>query len=97
MISTLKEIDTLIVTKLDRLSRNIVEGIQIIEDLFNRGVAVIEMERNIIIERTQIGKEIARKDPNFVEDIPKICKRKQIDPTLSLLENHTYKQINKLT
>lgn len=121
LINTLKVNDTLIVTKLDRLARNTVEGIQIIEGLFNKGVsvhvlnggllenttmgkfflttllAVDEMERNIIIERTQSGKELARQDPNFVEGRPKVYKRKQIDHALSLLENHTYKQVTELT
>ncbi|MDB8790431.1 recombinase family protein [Romboutsia sp. 1001216sp1] len=121
LLNTLKENDTLIVTKLDRLARNTVEGIQIIEGLFKKGVAVhvlnvgllenttmgkfflttllavAEMERNIIIERTQSGKELAKQDPNFVEGRPKVYKRKQIDHALSLLENHTYKQVTELT
>lgn len=121
LLNTLKVNDTLIVTKLDRLARNAVEGIQIIEGLFNKGVsvhvlnvgllenttmgkfflttllAVAEMERNVIIERTQSGKDLARQDPNFVEGRPRIYKRKQIDHALSLLENHTYKQVTELT
>ena len=121
LLNTLKENDTLIVTKLDRLARNTVEGIQIIESLFAKSVsvhvlnvgllenttmgkfflttllAVAEMERNIIIERTQSGKELARQDPNFKEGRPKIYKRKQINHALSLLENHTYKQVTELT
>ncbi|MEF9991278.1 MAG: recombinase family protein [Peptostreptococcaceae bacterium] len=121
LLNTLKENDTLIVTKLDRLARNTVEGIQIIEDLFNRGIsvhvlnvgllenttmgkfflttllAVAEMERNIIIERTQSGKELAKQNPDFKEGRPPIYKRKQIDHALSLLENHTYRQVTELT
>src|SRR5699024_11666282 len=88
LLEQLKEGDTLTVTKLDRLARNTREGIEIIENLFNKGVkvhvlnvgllenttmgrfflqtmlAVAEMERNLIIERTQEGKAIARQDPN---------------------------------
>lgn len=121
LLNTLKASDTLIVTKLDRLARNTVEGIQIIEDLFNRGIsvhvlnvgllenttmgkfflttllAVAEMERNIIIERTQSGKELAKQDPNFKEGRPPIYKRKQIDHALSLLKDHTYRQVTELT
>lgn len=48
-------------------------------------LSVAEMERNIIIERTQSGKELARQAPNFVEGRPKIYKRKQIANALSLL------------
>ena len=35
-----KEGDTLVVTKLDRLARNTIEGIQIVENLFDRGVCL---------------------------------------------------------
>lgn len=113
--------DMLVVTKLDRLARNTIEGMQIIEQLFKRGVsvhvinvglledttmgrfflttllAVAEMERNIIIERTQAGKEIAKQDPNFKEGRPVTYKRKQVDHALKLLETHSYKQVEELT
>ncbi|XTR39318.1 recombinase family protein (plasmid) [Paraclostridium tenue] len=121
LLENIKEGDTLVVTKLDRLARNTVEGINIIENLFSKGVsvhvlnvgllenttmgkfflttllAVAEMERNIIIERTQSGKELAKKDPNFKEGRPKIYGSKQIDHALNLLENHTYRQVEELT
>ena len=121
ILKELQEGDTLVVTKLDRLARNTVEGIQIIECLFERGVAVhvlnvgllentsmgkfflttllavAEMERNIIIERTQAGKEIAKQDPNFKEGRPKKYGKKQIEHALELLENKTYKQVEHLT
>ena len=121
LLENIKEGDTLVVTKLDRLARNTVEGINIIENLFSKGVsvhvlnvgllenttmgkfflttllAVAEMERNIIIERTQSGKELAKKDPNFKEGRPKVYGSKQIDHALNLLENHTYRQVEELT
>lgn len=121
ILDILKVNDTLIVTKLDRLARNTVDGIQIIESLFNKGVAVhvlnvgllenttmgkfflttllavAEMERNIIIERTQSGKDLAKQDPNFKEGRPKVYKSKQIAHALSLLENYTYRQVTELT
>ncbi|MEG2364511.1 MAG: recombinase family protein [Terrisporobacter sp.] len=121
LIEELKEGDTLVVTKLDRLARNTVEGIQIIENLFSKGVAVhvlnvgllenttmgkfflttllavAEMERNIIVERTQAGKEVAKQDPNFKEGRPKTYGNKQIEHALKLLETHTYKQVEELT
>lgn len=122
LVEELQEGDTLVVTKLDRLARNTVEGIQIIEGLFNKGVAVhvlnvgllenttmgkfflttllavAEMERNIIIERTQSGKEIAKQDPNFKEGRPQVYKKSQKDHALQLLkEGKTYKQVEQLT
>ena len=121
IMEELKEGDTLVVTKLDRLARNTVEGIQIIESLFAKGVAVhvlnvgllenttmgkfflttllavAEMERNIIIERTQAGKEVAKQDPNFKEGRPKKFSKKQISHALELLETHSYKQVEEKT
>lgn len=121
LMEELKEGDTLVVTKLDRLARNTVEGIQIIEGLFAKGVvvhvlnvgllenttmgkfflttllAVSEIERNIIIERTQAGKEIAKQDPNFKEGRPSKYSKKQIEHALELLESKTYKQVEQLT
>lgn len=122
LIEELQEGDTLVVTKLDRLARNTVEGIQIIEKLFAKGVsvhvlnvgllenttmgkfflttllAVAEMERNIIIERTQAGKEIAKQDPNFKEGRPKVHKDSQKAHALELLySGKTYKQVEALT
>ena len=110
LISTLQEKDVLVVTKLDRLARNTIEGIKIVETLFEKGVsvhvldqlgmlenttmgrfflttllAVAEMERNLIIERTQAGKEIAKQDPNFKDGRPKKFKREQRKHAIDLL------------
>lgn len=121
LLKELKEGDTLVVTKLDRLARNTVEGIQIIENLFTKGVAVhvlnvgllenttmgkfflttllavAEMERNIIIERTQAGKEVAKQKSDFKEGRPKKFSKKQISHALGLLETNSYKQVEQLT
>lgn len=109
LIGELKANDTLVVTKLDRLARNVVEGIEVVQRLFDLGVsvhvlqigllenttmgkfflttllAVAEMERNTIVERTQAGKEIAKQRPGFIEGRPKEYSNKQIQYALSLL------------
>jgi DNA invertase Pin-like site-specific DNA recombinase len=121
VLSLLKEGDTLVVTKLDRLARNTVEGIEIVKDLFSRGVkvhvlnvglledttmgrfflttllAVAEMERNLIVERTQEGKAIAKQRPDFKEGRPNVYSKKQIDHALGLLETHSYKEVENMT
>jgi DNA invertase Pin-like site-specific DNA recombinase len=121
LIQDLKEGDTLVVTKLDRLARHTVEGIQIVEDLFDKGVAVhvlnvgllenttmgkfflttllavAEMERNTLIERTQSGKEIAKQKDDFKEGRPKKYTSKQIEHALQLLESNSYKEVEALT
>lgn len=85
MLKALRAGDTLVVTKLDRLARNTKEGIEIVQDLFNRDIkvhvlnvgllentsmgnfflttmlAVAELERNMIVERTGEGRQRAKK------------------------------------
>ena len=122
LIKLLQENDILVVSKLDRLARNTVEGIEIVEKLFNKGVsvhvlnvgllenttmgrfflttllAVAEMERNTIIERTQNGKAIARKKFGFKEGRPQKYTKKQLDNALAMLSiNGGNKSYNEVT
>lgn len=60
-------------------------------------LAYAEFERDLIIERTQEGKQIAKKNPDYREGRPKKFKRKQIAHALELLEKHTYREVEELT
>ena len=117
----IKEGEKLIVTKLDRIARSLVHGIQLIENLSDMGViidvlnmgiidssptgklirnimlAFSEFERDMIIQRTQEGKAIAKQKPDFREGRPKKFKREQINHALELLKNHSYKQVSAMT
>lgn len=121
LISKLNNGDTLVVTKLDRFARTAVEGVQVVQELLNKGVkinilnmgliedspigkltltimlAFAEFERDMIVERTQAGKAIAKQNPDFREGRPKVYGKKQIEHALTLLENHTYKEVEQLT
>lgn len=121
VVSKLFKGDMLVVTKLDRLARNTVEGIKIVEDLFNKGVsvhvlnvgllenttmgkfflttllAVAEMERNTILERTQAGKEIAKTKEGYKEGRPKKYTKKQLDNAIKMLEDHSYTEVSEIT
>ncbi|MEG2412637.1 MAG: recombinase family protein [Clostridium sp.] len=121
VVKKLEAGDTLVVTKLDRLARNTVEGIEIVQQLFKKDVsvhvlnvgllentsmgkfflttlfAVAEMERNTILERTQAGKEIARTKAGYKEGRPKKYTLEQMDHAVSLLENYSYTQVEKMT
>lgn len=56
-----------------------------------------EFERDLIVERTQEGKAIAKQRPGYREGRkPKFSKEK-IDLALSLLEKNSYKQVEKMT
>lgn len=54
LMEQLKEGDTLVVTRLDRLARNVVEGIQIVKELFERGVYVHVLNIGLL-ENTTMG------------------------------------------
>ena len=60
-------------------------------------LAVAELERNMIVERTQTGKAIAKQSPDFREGRPKKYSNKQIAHALELLESKTYKEVEQLT
>ena len=56
-----------------------------------------EFERDMIVERTQEGKSIAKQNPDFREGRPRVHKRAQIEHALELLETRSYKQVEELT
>lgn len=113
--------DTLVVTKLDRLARNTVEGINIVKELFSKGVAVhvlnvglledtamgqfflttllavAELERVQIIERTQTGKAIAKTKEGYKEGRPQKYTKVQLDHAMELRKTHSIKQVSEIT
>ncbi len=121
LLKIIQQGDTLIITKLDRIARTLIQGIQLIEDLNDRGVIIdvlnlgvidssptgklirnimlsfSEFERDMIIQRTQEGKAVARQSPNFRDGRPKKFSRAQVDHALELLNDHSYKQVSAMT
>ena len=113
--------DTLVITKLDRIARSVMNGIQLIESLNSKGVIInvlnmgiidgsptgklirnimlsfAEFERDIIKQRTQEGKEIAKRNPDFRDGRPKKFSRAQINHALELLKTHSYNQVVTMT
>lgn len=60
-------------------------------------LAVAEMERNMIIERTQEGKQIAKQNPNYREGRKPTYTKAQLDHAMKLKETHSFKQVEELT
>lgn len=60
-------------------------------------LAFAEFERDMIVERTTEGKAIAKEKEGFKEGRPQKFDDEQIAHALSLLKNHSYSQVTKLT
>lgn len=56
-----------------------------------------QFERDMIVQRTQEGKAIARQNPGYREGRPKKFKPAQVDHALELLKDHSYKQVSAMT
>lgn len=122
LLNTLQNGDTLIVTKLDRFARTVVEGVSVIRELIDKGVKVnilnmgmvdntptgkvtvsvmmafAEFERDMIVERTQAGKAIARANGKRVDGRPKKYSEAKINHAMELLENgHSYTEVETVT
>ena len=91
LLAQVKPGDTIIATKLDRVSRSAAQGIKLVDDLLEKGVTLhilnmgvmnnsptgklirnimfsfAEFERDMIVERTQEGKAIARMRKGYRE------------------------------
>jgi len=60
-------------------------------------LAFAEFERDMIVERTQEGKAIAKQNPDFREGRPNKYGKEQVEHALNLLETNSYKQVEALT
>ena len=60
-------------------------------------LAFAEFERDMIVERTQEGKTIAKQRDDFKEGRPKKFSSAQINHALSLLNEYSYRQVDQMT
>lgn len=121
LMDLLKCGDTLIVTKLDRIARSVVDGCTLIETLVNRGVAIdvldmavfdsrrtsvlqlhvllafAQFERDLLQERLQEGKAVAREKEGYREGRKPKWGIKQYNHAMNLLQNHSYKEVAEIT
>lgn len=121
MLSVLKSGDKVIVTKLDRIARSASSGLDLINDLLDKGISIhilnmglldntpsgklirtimlafAEFERNMIVERTQEGKSIARQREDFKDGRPPKYSREQISLAMELLERNSINDVVKKT
>ena len=60
-------------------------------------LAFAEFERDMIVERTQEGKAIAKQNPDFREGRPRKFNKKQIEHAMELLDTHSFRQVEEMT
>lgn len=83
--------------KVHVLNMGIVENTPTGRLIFNIMSAFAEFERDMIVERTQEGKAIARQREDFKDGRPKKFSKKHIANALSLLETYSYKEVVEIT
>ena len=114
--------DTIMATKLDRVSRSASQGIALVDELIEKGVTLhilnmgpmndtpsgrlirnimfsfAEFERDMIAERMQEGKAVAKaNNPDYREGRKKKYPKTQLDGAMELLEKHSYTKVEKMT
>ncbi|WP_179139792.1 recombinase family protein [Bacillus sp. CDB3] len=83
--------------KVHILNMGIVEDTPTGRLMFNIMSAFAEFERDMIVERTQEGKAIAKLNPNFKEGRPKKYNKEQMEHALNLLETESYRKVERKT
>lgn len=79
------------------LNLGVIDNTPIGRLLYTVLLAFAEFERNMIVERTQAGRDLARQKDDYIEGRPKKFSRTQIELAMQLLENHSYKQVSSMT
>lgn len=121
LLECMKEGDTLMSAKLDRIARTAAEGATLIRNLQERGVAVhilnigvldssttgrlmthvllafAEFERDLIIERTQAGREVARTHAGYREGRRPLPKARKDAAVAMILDGKSYKEACEAT
>ena len=112
LVQRLESGDMLVVTKLDRFARSVIQGSETVNNLIDRGVRVniltmgaildntpnsrlirniffsfAEFERDMIYERTQEGKALARQRGDFKEGRPRKFSPAKVDEALNYIES----------
>ncbi|MBO6309979.1 MAG: recombinase family protein [Oribacterium sp.] len=121
LLSQVEDGDTIIVTKFDRIARNLRQGMELIDTLTEKGITLnvlnmgvlddtptgrlirnimlsfAEWERDMILQRTQEGKEIAKLREGYREGRPRKFTASQTDAALNLLNTYSYRQVSEIT
>ena len=83
--------------KVHILNMGIIENTPTGRLIFSIFSSFAQFERDLIVERTQEGKALAKMKPDFVEGRPRKYKRAQREHAIKLLETHSYKEVEEIT
>lgn len=83
--------------KVHILNMGLVENTPTGRLIFSVMSAFAEFERDMIVERTQEGKAIAKLNPDFKEGRPKKYNKEKMDHALRLLETESYRKVERIT
>lgn len=83
--------------KVHILNMGLVENTPTGRLIFSVMSAFAEFERDMIVERTQEGKAMAKLNPNFKEGRPKKYNKEKMDYALKLLQTESYRRVEKIT
>ena len=83
--------------KVHILNLGIIDNTPIGRLLYTVLLAFAEFERNMIVERTQSGRELARQKDGYREGRPPKFSKEQINLAMQLLTEHSYKQVESMT
>ena len=121
LLSVIKEGDTLIIAKLDRIARSVQQGIALLDTLASKGIriqvlnmgtiddtptgrlirnvmlAIAEFDRDMILQRTSEGRELARQNPNHREGRKEKYSKERISHALDLLKDNTFNEVARIT
>ncbi|MBT2729207.1 recombinase family protein [Bacillus sp. ISL-75] len=83
--------------KVHILNMGLVENTPTGRLIFNILSSFAEFERDMIVERTQEGKALAKQRDDFREGRPRKHSKQQVQHALVLLKTHTYKEVEAMT
>lgn len=83
--------------KVNILNMGIIDDTPTGKLLRNVMLSFAEFERDLIVQRTQEGKEIAKRKPGYREGRPRKYSKKQLEHAMELLKDNSYSQVSELT
>ena len=83
--------------KVNILNMGIIDDTPTGKLLRNVMLSFAEFERDLIVQRTQEGKEIAKRKPGYREGRPRKYSKKQLEHAMELLKDNSYSQVAEIT